>query len=145
MKNVKKNAIRFKLFWDKIFVHGKSKLPRFPGGFRLNSLVKVLLLHLLSVTTADALFMYKENNVFIFLFFCCRWFVKSSNKITVINRKTFSVDKSHNIMISWCRSSVHDIEKNTRSKQTVFKNDVFTGKPGSLKVLLFILYFAPDR
>ena len=36
LKNVKKNAIFFKLFWYKVFVHWKLKLL-IPGGFRLNA------------------------------------------------------------------------------------------------------------
>ena len=36
LKNVKKNAIFFKLFWYKVLVHRKLKLL-IPGGFRLNA------------------------------------------------------------------------------------------------------------
>ena len=39
MKNVKKNAILFKLFWFKVFVHRKLKLPSFPMDYVLINLV----------------------------------------------------------------------------------------------------------
>ena len=36
LEKCKKNAIFFKLFWYKIFVHWQTKITQFPEGFRLN-------------------------------------------------------------------------------------------------------------
>ena len=39
LKSLKKNAIRFKLFWYKVFFTLKIKITQFPSGFRLKIFV----------------------------------------------------------------------------------------------------------
>ena len=39
LKKCKKNAIFFKLFWYKVFIHWELKITQFPGGFHLKTKV----------------------------------------------------------------------------------------------------------
>ena len=65
LKNVKKNAISFKLFWYKIFVHWKLKKTQFHGGSHLSILYAVKNLRKLRLTHANniTLIAKKSNNV----------------------------------------------------------------------------------